>query len=269
MINDKDYLRILLFSLIMFLITLGALVLPIIAGPDAEGLISTLMFFLTFILFWVTVAIFLSWEGKGESIEKLGLEWDNKTIPHIMIGAIVGILASGLVFIFAAFFGGDLRPVAEITGDLIVAEVIITAPVAFFEELTYRGYLMTRMEGLFGKELAIVSSAIIFSLLHFAWWTRLSGSELYLILIFTFNMFLGGVVLGYGYYLSGRKLWVPIAFHFTWNIIAYILFPSFTRDPVTNPGIFQIEWGVTTIPGFLFGLSLFYLLLNEIKRRKK
>ena len=43
------------------------------------------------------------------------------------------------------------------------------------------------------------------------------------------NMFLGGVVLSLSYYLSGEKLWVPIGFHFGWNIMGYLLFASSPR----------------------------------------
>jgi hypothetical protein len=34
------------------------------------------------------------------------------------------------------------------------------------------------------------------------------------------------------------------------------------------PEIFQIEWGITTIPGFILGLSLVWVLLQELKNRK-
>ena len=123
------------------------------------------------------------------------------------------------------------------------------------------------MEGLFGKPVAILLSSVFFSFLHFSWWTY-PGVTVQLILIFSFNMFLGGVVLALSYYWSGRHLWVPIAFHFAWNMLAYILFPSFPNEPVLMPAVFQIEWGVTTIIGFLIGLSLLYGLLNSKRNRK-
>ena len=268
MINDKNFLRILLFSLILFLITLNAMVLPIIVGPETRDLTATLVFFLSFILYWVTISYFLSWEGSGERIESLGFEWDNKSFSHITIGAIAGLLSAALVILFTLALGGDLRPPSEITEDLILSEIIITTPVAFFEELAYRGYLMTRMEKSFGKNYAIIASSIVFSLLHFSWWTKIAISDLYLIVIFSLNMFIGGVVLGYSYYLSGRKLWVPIAFHFSWNFMAYILFPEFPNVPVTNPALYQIEWGITTIFGFLFGLSILYMFLTTNKKKK-
>ena len=146
-----------------------------------------------------------------------------------------------------------------------MSEIIITAPTALFEELAHRGYILPKMEGVAGKNRAILISSFFFSCLHFTWWAT-PGVPLHLILIFIFNIFLGGVVLSLSYYWSNRNLWVPIAFHFAWNMVGYIMFPTYPREPVVTPEIFQFEWGLTTIVGFLFGLSLIYsLLLNKKK----
>jgi membrane protease YdiL (CAAX protease family) len=268
MMFDRNELRVILFSIFVYLVTFAAFILPIVAGQEAAALVSTVIFFLSFILYWVFISLFLSWEGRGETIEDLGLQWDNKSIHQLTIGVIAGGLASGLVVVIAFLFGGDLRPLSQITEVLIINEIIITVPVAFFEELAYRGYLMTRMEISFGKPAAIIVSSVVFSLCHFSWWTKLTPAYLFLIPIFAFNMFLGGVVLGYSYYLSGRKLWVPISFHFAWNMVSYILFPTFPIVPVSNPALFQIEWGLTTIMGFLFGLSILFMFLTEKKKKK-
>jgi membrane protease YdiL (CAAX protease family) len=103
--------------------------------------------------------------------------------------------------------------------------------------------------------------------MHFTWWTY-PGIPLDVLIIFIFNIFLGGVVLSLSYYWSNRNLWVPIAFHFAWNMVGYIMFPMYPRESVISPGIFQFEWGFTTIVGFLFGLSLIYgFLLNKKNNR--
>lgn len=96
------------------------------------------------------------------------------------------------------------------------------------------------------------------------------GSVPYLLVaIFAFNMFLGGVVLGLTYYLSGNRLWAPIAFHFVWNMIAYVLFPVYPHTSVAAPELFQIEWGVSTIPGFLLGFLVLFVFLRNWKMEKK
>ncbi|MHA1963041.1 MAG: CPBP family intramembrane glutamic endopeptidase [Candidatus Thorarchaeota archaeon] len=254
MTNDQQtqWLRLILFMFVMFLIVLVQSV-------------AALVVFLGFILIYTITWAFVRWEG-GESIAELGLDVDNRFGPHISIGAIAGALAVALVAAIAFFFGGQLRPFNEITGDLIINVILNAALFSFFEELSHRGYILTRMENLAGRRVAIIFSSMFFSLLHFSWWAP-AGFNIPLIALFTFNMFLGGVVLSLSYYWSGRRLWVPITFHFMWNIIAYIMFPSFPTEAVVQPEIFQIEWGVTTIVGFLFGLSILWSFLSSEKKK--
>ena len=249
--NDQrtPWFRLILFMFVMFLIVLFAPFLDI------------MIFFLMFATTWA----FLKWED-GESIIELGFDVDNRFAPHIIIGVIAAALATALVVAIAFFFGGQLRPSNEITGDLIINVIFNAALFSFFEELTNRGYILTRMENLGGRGAAIIFSSLFFSLVHFSHWEP-AGFSIPLIVLFTLNMFLGGVVLSFGYYWSGRRLWVPIGFHFMWNVIAYIMFPAFPYDAVPQPEIYQIEWGITTIIGFLFGLIILWSFLASEKNK--
>lgn len=249
--GQMHWLRLLLFILAMFLITLSA------------GFLDILIFVLMFGITWA----FVIWEG-GKTVGELGLDIDKRITPHISIGAVAAGLAAGLVAFIAFFFGGQLRPLDDISGDLVITVLFNTVLFSFFEELTHRGYILTRMENLIGRGAAIIFSSLFFSLLHFSWWGP-AGYNILLVVLFSFNMFLGGVVLSFSYYWSGRQLWVPIAFHFMWNVLAYILFPSFPQEAVIQPEIFQIEWGITTILGFLLGLSILWGLLSPKKRKNE
>lgn len=262
--------RVLLFSLTLLLIHLLSETISIVTASMDEvtrGLISTVQFFGLYLLMYFAVILFLRWE-RGGDITSLGLQTDNKTLHHLIVGLVAGTIAAGLVYFIALFFGGDLRPAIDITGDLVANEVIFTIPVALFEEIVYRGYLLTRMEVVVGRSAAILGSSLLFALLHFGWWLPLGSLPLHLILIFTFNLFLGGVVLSYSYYWSGNRLWVPIGFHYAWNIVAFVMFPVYPLEPVSMVEIFQIEWGITTVFGFLFGLSLIWVLLKEFLKNK-
>jgi membrane protease YdiL (CAAX protease family) len=239
-----------------------------VSGTDVYDAVGTLSFFATFALMYFAAAAFVRWEG-GRSVTELGLAVDSRTNLLLAVGAIAGAIAAGFVVLMAVLFGGQLRPVSEITGDLVISEIIITTPVALFEELCYRGYLVSRMTKLWGLPAGICTSSLVFSLLHFNWWLPLGSVPYLLVAIFAFNMFLGGVVLGLTYYLSGNRLWAPIAFHLAWNMIAYILFPIYPQVPVVAPELFQIEWGVTTIPGFVLGFLVLLLFLKRQKMEKK
>ena len=261
--KETEVLKLILFMALMLLIVEMS---PIITGlfpSDLQGGVGTLLFFATFIVMFLVIDKFAAWDGT--TIEKLGIQIDDKTTKRIIIGAVAGVAATALIAALAYFLGGQLRPVNEITGDLILSEIIITTPTALFEELAHRGYILPKIEQLSGKTPAILMSSLFFSSLHFTWWAT-PGVPLHVILIFIFNIFLGGVVLSLSYYWSNRNLWVPIAFHFTWNMVGYILFPMYPRETVVMPGLFQFEWGLTTIVGFLFGLTLIYNFLLERKK---
>jgi membrane protease YdiL (CAAX protease family) len=258
------WLKLILFMAIITLIFLMGPVVRILFEGELYQLAGTLVFFGTFFLLYVITWAFVVWDG-GRDISDLGMKFDNDTTPHIVIGTIVGIAASVLVIVFAAVGGGQLRPFEQITADLIMNQLIITVPTAVFEELAQRGYILTRMEALTGRRNAIILSSIFFSLGHFSWWAMYSV-PFHLVILFSLNLFLGGVLLSLSYYWSGKKLWVPIAFHFMWNMIAFLMFPRYPIDTVTMPEIFQIEWGVTTIIGFLFGISLLWGILGSKKK---
>jgi len=261
--------RIVLFSLVMLIVVeLSPLVTGPLYGSDLYALVGTLLFFVTFGLMYFAAALFVRWEG-GKSVKELGLTIDSKTMPSMIVGGVSGLVAAGFVVFVALIFGGQLRPVSDITSDLLANEIIVTVPVAVFEELCYRGYLLSRMAELWGLSGGLILSSLVFSLLHFNWWLPLGSVPYPLVAIFTFNLFLGGMVLGSSYYLSGNRLWAPIAFHFVWNMIAYVLFPVYPQDLVVAPELFQIEWGITTIPGFLLGLSVILLLLKRHPKRKR
>jgi len=261
--RELDLLKLILFMALMLLIVEMSYILPNLFSGDMRGLVGTMAFFATFILIFLIVDRFAAWDGT--TLEKLGIQINDQTARRIIIGAVAGIAATAFIAAAAYFFGGQLRPFDQITADLIASEIIITAPTAFFEELAHRGYILPKMEKLSSKTTAILVSSLFFSSMHFSWWTY-PGVPLHLVLIFIFNMFLGGVVLSLSYYWSNRNLWVPIAFHFAWNMVGYLMFPTYPREPVISPEIVQFEWGLTTIVGFLFGLSLIYsFLLNKKK----
>ncbi|TFH08471.1 MAG: CPBP family intramembrane metalloprotease [Candidatus Thorarchaeota archaeon] len=261
--KELDILKLILFMALMLLIVEMSFILPNFYSGDMRGLVGTLAFFATFILMFIVIERFAVWDGT--TLEKLGVQFDDNTIRRIIIGGIAGVAATALIAAAAYFFGGQLRPVEDMTADLLMSEIIITAPTALFEELAHRGYILPKMEGLTGKSRAILISSLFFSCLHFSWWVT-PGVPLHVLLLFIFNIFLGGIVLSLSYYWSNRNLWVPIAFHFAWNMVGYILFPIYARESVVFPEIFQFEWGLTTIVGFLFGLSLIYSLLLTKKK---
>ena len=260
--------RIILFSLVMLLIVEMPHVLSApFLGTESYESVRNLLTLMIYPLMFFAALQFLKQEG-GASVTELGFETDKNTWPHLVIGGIAGGAAAALVFLIALAFGGQVASPSLIPGELVIAVIIIAIPVSFLEELCYRGYMMTRMAELWGRGKGIAISSLVFALLHFSWWTPLGSVPFHLVMLFTLNLFVGGVVLSLGYYYSNERLWVPIGFHFAWNIVAYVAFPIYPRESVISPEIFQIEWGITTVLGFLFGLSIIWLLLKRGREKR-
>lgn len=124
--------------------------------------------------------------------------------------------------------------------------------IALTEELLVRGYILNNLMLSMPRMVALLISAVIFSLMHifnadFTW-------------ISFWDILLGGMLLGLSYIYT-KSLWFPIALHFSWNFfqgtifgfnvsghVTYSLFAqSRTADSYWNGGKFGFEGSVLSI----------------------
>ncbi|MEM2142834.1 MAG: type II CAAX endopeptidase family protein [Candidatus Thorarchaeota archaeon] len=253
--------RFLLFMMVLFIGISVADVATRVAPEPLAPVVSTLAFFGFYGLMILSVKVLL-WTEDGGPLVRLGLDIDNRTLPLLAVGGLGGILSAGYVYVVALFLGGSVKLIAEVSSDMVISQGIITALVALVEEICYRGYLMTRLAESFGRPAGVIISSAFFSLMHYSWWFGNDTVTPELVAMFSLNLFVGGMVLGLSYYATGRVLWTAVGFHYFWNMMAYTLFPVFPRDSVASPILFQIEWGMTTIPAFLLGLLVMVGLLR-------
>jgi membrane protease YdiL (CAAX protease family) len=178
-----------------------------------QGWITYAGLIISLVLLWVA-----SWL-RGANWGYFGVERPEKWWRVILV--ILGVsLAVFLVVRFAInpiinvvpnFEPPDLSRFNYITGNLpnlIIQLVNVWITAAFLEELLFRGYLMTRLTDLQGKQtklawtIALIGSAIIFGLVHFE--QGLAGM---------IKISVIGLVFGIGY-LSGKKnLWPLVIAH--------------------------------------------------------
>lgn len=137
-------------------------------------------------LLWVVLAVIASLAGAvaiGEGIRRF-TDWPPLDVSYIRT-SIHGDLTAYAIWILLVVWGSA----------------------AFGEELLARGYIMNRLEAVFGQRpvgivLAVLGQAAIFGALH-----AIQGATGVVITAYI------GVVLAVTYYLSGRNLWASILAH--------------------------------------------------------
>jgi membrane protease YdiL (CAAX protease family) len=122
----------------------------------------------------------------------------------------------------------------------------LIAMIAVSEELIFRGYVLRNLMKSFNKWIALVISAVLFSIVHY--------SNTGIPTLGFVNVFLGGLVLGVAYIIT-RSLWLPIFFHLSWNFIQGPIL-GFRVSGLTFESIMSIETkGPTLITGGEYGFE--------------
>jgi membrane protease YdiL (CAAX protease family) len=214
----------------------------------------------------------------GEDLLSLGLRrgpgWARETVAGLALGT--GLI--GLVFLtewVAGWltiegFSWQVRPPVAIVANLLLYLLLMVA-VAFYEELSYRGYILQNLNMDWAPASALVASSLLFGLFH-----GLNPNVTWLALL---NIFLAGVLMGLGY-LATRQLWLPMALHFSWNFVqgAVLSFPvsglastgllvtTTQGNPLVTGGAFGPEGGLLGTGVMCLGLVV--LLISWWLRRR-
>ncbi|MFX0068505.1 MAG: lysostaphin resistance A-like protein [Promethearchaeota archaeon] len=199
---------LILFALILLL---GFLVI----GSPFESIFYPAIFLMT--LVFQTLA--------DMSFKSLGIDfpsgWKKSTLTHYSVAM---ILVSFHVVV-ATTIGGllvsspTIFPLEAMT--LLIMAQVAQFGVGFFEEYTFRGYMLTATE-IHGQKVSIFISSISFASLH-VFGVLPYGYPIESIIVFIINMFLGGVALAL-IRLRTSSLIPPIAFHASWNFFGYHVF---------------------------------------------
>jgi hypothetical protein len=109
---------------------------------------------------------------------------------------------------------GYLENIRYVQPTLFWYGLIMILVLAVTEELFFRGIFYRVLEERFSCGTAIVVTALLFAASHLA--------NDHFTVISIFSVVAGSVILGLMYTFS-RSLWMPVFFHFTWNMIQVIL----------------------------------------------
>jgi len=142
-----------------------------------------------------------------QSFESLGFSFSNykqDLLQGLFWG--MGMISAGFSFLYLT----DILNITAINFDIIslFGYLVLFTVVSFNEEIMIRGYFLNNLSQSFNKYIALLISALLFSLMH------MSNANFSLIPFV--NIILAGILLGI-YYIHKQNLWFPIGMHLTWN----------------------------------------------------
>ncbi len=166
-------------------------------------------------------------------------------LPELSLGLLIGFTAMGLVvFILNTLGYYNIIAIKSLYKFLPTVAFILGA--AVLEEIIFRGLVLRLIESWKGLITALVVSSIIFQVPHFMnIHTGISPAILGVLF---------GLVTGLMYEYT-RRLWLPIGFHFTWNLVQPIFIKTLSGGKFVS--LFESELiGPEFLIGSKFGLEV-------------
>jgi membrane protease YdiL (CAAX protease family) len=161
------------------------------------------------------VAVRLLRRRGGPSLGAMGLRRQGSWIREIVLGAALGPIAFALVLALELACGWVVVAPGRIDAAGLLLAAIAFTGVAVSEEIATRGFLLQVLGSAWSPSAALVGSSLLFAILH-SLNPNVSGVAIGFLVV-------AGLTLAWGYFATGR-LWLPIAFHWSWNFAQGPLF---------------------------------------------
>lgn len=240
--------KIVLFIFVLFAALVLSSFLESAVDGSASGLGYTLLVSNWNVPLGTLVAtwIMLRWV-EGRSWEFVGLDSEAFAPPKLATGAIMGLLPIAVPSLLLLMVG-ELRSVASPPGSWWGAASISFGnllPAAFAEELLLRGYLFAVLREAVGWRWTLISTSVVFGLLHIP---NPGADAQSIVLVMLAGFFLGSI------FLATRSLYAATAAHFVWNwFMAAGLHAPVSGLPVSTPDYRVIDAGPDWLTGGAWG----------------
>ncbi|AEE18506.1 CPBP family intramembrane glutamic endopeptidase [Dokdonia sp. 4H-3-7-5] len=193
--------------------------------------------------------IFIKFVDRKPFIE-LGFALKNRKkdiIAGLLIGAVIMALGCLIMLSLSEIqFKGFHWDATQ-----LLYAILTFVNIAILEEALLRGYVLRNLMISFNKYIALIVSALLFSLLHAA----NPNVDMFALA----NLFLAGILLGISYVYT-KNLWFPIALHLSWNLFQtlfgfnvsgidsyHLIEISITENNLLNGGLFGFEGSIFSI----------------------
>jgi membrane protease YdiL (CAAX protease family) len=244
------------YRLVVFILTTaaGVLALRIVAGLLAPHVrtIAGLPFAVHATVWMLALGLLIGhfWtfrlvEPRGWSVVGLGRE---ALRPRALaLGAVLAVLAAGIPSLLLLAVGW-LRVEAAAAGSSLgsgMRALALLVPAALWEELLLRGYLFAVLREVWGTTRALVSTSVVFGLMHF----QNDGAAVQSVLMVALaGVFLGSVLITTG------SLYAAWAAHLAWNsVLAVILHSAVSGITLPAPDYRVVDAGPDWATGGAWG----------------
>lgn len=158
------------------------------------------------------IPIYYIIKGQGISAKELGINF-NKLYIYIPLAVVIGSIAAVVEYRI-------MNPIALIDNirlpNVILISIIMIGFIGVVEEVTFRSILQTRLEKTVGWKYGILTSGIIFGIVHASY-----GISIEIIFAIIF-----GIVLGYIFYRT-KNITFNVLIHGVTNVAMYGILPFY------------------------------------------
>jgi uncharacterized protein len=190
--------------------------------------------------------VMLRWV-EDRSWEYVGMDRPAADSPRLVSGTVMGLLPIAIPSAMLLLLG-ELRSVSSVPGSWWAAAGISFAnllPAAFGEELLLRGYPFAVLREAVGARWTLISTSIVFGLLHIP---NPGADSQSIVIVMLAGFFLGSI------FLATRSLYAATAAHFVWNwFMAAGLHSPVSGLPVSTPDYRVIDAGPDWLTGGAWG----------------
>ncbi|TRZ40516.1 CPBP family intramembrane metalloprotease [Niallia circulans] len=195
------------------------------------------------------ISLLLLWKFLNKKkLHEMGF---SSFLKNILFGLLLGAVSIAIIF-FILLFTENIQLINTLSNPNFstysITYLIFFIFVGLFEELVFRGYIMSTLADRGRRKGTIyIVSALIFGIAHLA---NQNVTPLGI-----FNIFLVGILFAYMYDKT-QSLWTPIGYHITWNYFQGNIF-GFPVSGTTPYGVYTIDVssGNDILTGGSFGLE--------------
>ena len=188
--------------------------IDMLISPEEQKLSYFQEFSKTFSIFIATIliiGIFRKYIDR-DSFLSLGFATKNK-LKDVIIGIGLGFLIMSIGLAILVYFNEIKVAAFTFKSFDILFYILFFILISVNEEILMRGYILNNFMLSFNKYIALVFTALLFSLMH--------GLNPSMDWFSVTSLFLAGILLGVTYIYT-KNLWFPIALHFSWNFFQSI-----------------------------------------------